>query len=120
QGVYISGVYDTGQFLPDTTELARVNDRVIRIGRFVDAYFASFIQSRPRPDSAGRIEFLNSMVNKEILALTALAINRPLEFEDRVTLRGVTDRALANALYQRAVIDSVTVTDDDLRRVHEQ
>lgn len=118
--VYVGGVYDTGQFLPDTTVLARVDDRAIRIGRYVDAFFASYAPTRPRPDSLGRVEFLSSMVNKEIMALTALAVGRPPGFEDRVTLRSHTERVLANVLYQRAVLDSVTVTEDDLRRVHAQ
>jgi parvulin-like peptidyl-prolyl cis-trans isomerase-like protein/PPIC-type peptidyl-prolyl cis-trans isomerase-like protein len=118
--VYIGGVLDTGQFLPDTTMLARVGDRTIRIGRYVEAFFSSYAEFRPKPDSLGRVEFLNSMINKEVLGLTALAINRPFTFEDRVTMRGFTERTLANVLFQRGVMDSVVVTDDDVRRVHEQ
>jgi hypothetical protein len=118
--VYIGGVLDTGQFLPDTTMLARVGDRDIRIADYVDAFFSSYAEFRPRPDSLGRVEFLNSMINKEVLGLTALGVNRPFGFEDRVTLRGYTDRTLANILFKRAVLDSVVVTDDDVRQVHTQ
>src|SRR5262245_55654679 len=70
------------QFLPDSAVLARVADRSIRVDRFVDAYFASYGPVRPRPDSAGRVEFLGSMVNKEVMGLTALKVNHPLTFED--------------------------------------
>jgi PPIC-type peptidyl-prolyl cis-trans isomerase-like protein/parvulin-like peptidyl-prolyl cis-trans isomerase-like protein len=118
--VYIGGVMDTGQFLPDTTVLARVAGRTIRIGRYVDAFFSSYAEFRPKPDSLGRVEFLNSMINKEVLGLAALAINRPFAYEDRVTMRGFTERTLANVLFQRSVLDSVVVTEDDVRSVHAQ
>ena len=118
--VYVGGVRDTGQFLPDSTVLARVHDRTVRVSKFIDAYFSSLAQVRPAADSLGRVEFLNSMINKEVLALTALAINRPLEFEDRTVLREHTARLLSNALFQRAVMDSVVVTDDDVRRCHSE
>jgi hypothetical protein len=108
------------QFLPDSVVLARVADRSIQVIRFVDAYFASYAPVRPRPDSAGRVEFLASMVNKDVMGLTALKINRPLTFEDRSVLREYTDRMLSNTLYRQAVLDSVTVTDEDIRRVHAQ
>ena len=86
------GIVDRGQFLPDTAVLARVNDRVTRVGAFIDAYFSSYAEDRPKSDSAGRVEFLNSIVNKEVLGLTALAINRPLGFEDRAKLRAATEQ----------------------------
>jgi hypothetical protein len=111
---------DTGQFLPDTTLLARVGDREIRVGDYVDAYFRSYAEYRPRPDSAGRLEFLNSMINKEVLGLTALEINRPLGFEDRATLREHRQRVLSNLLFQRAVLDSATVSDAEMRQLYEQ
>ena len=110
---------DTGQFLPDSVLLARVADRRIRVADYLDAYFRSYAEYRPRPDSAGRIEFLNSMINKDVLELTALAIDRPFGFEDRITMREHTQRVLSNVIYQRAVIDSAIVTEDDLRRAYE-
>jgi len=110
----------TPQFLPDSAVLARVADRSIRVDRFVDAYFASYAPVRPKPDSAGRVEFLGSMVNKDVLGLTALKINKPLTFEDRTTLKEYTDRTLSNALYRQAVLESVTVTEQDIQAVHAQ
>jgi hypothetical protein len=107
-------------FLPDSFVLARVQNRSIRVDRFVDAYFASYAPVRPKPDSLGRVEFLTSMVNKEVLALTALSVNRPFGFEDRATMREHTERVLSNALYQRFVLDSVVVTDDEVRRSYTQ
>src|SRR5262249_12283244 len=71
------GIEDRGQFLPDTALLVRVEDRVTRVHDFVDAYFGSYAEYRPKPDSAGRVEFMNSIINKEVLGLTALASNRP-------------------------------------------
>ena len=106
-------------FLPDSFVLARVNNRAIRVERFVDAYFASYGPVRPNTDSLGRVEFLNSMVNKEVMALTALAVNRPLDFEDRATMREHTERTLSNVLYQRTVLDSVVVSEDEIRRSYD-
>src|SRR4051812_21961249 len=61
-----------GPTLSDSTVLARVDDRKVLVADFNDAYFASDPQYRPHPDSLGRVEFLNSMVNKEVLGITAL------------------------------------------------
>lgn len=111
---------DTGQFLPDTTLLARVAKREIRVGGYVNAFFSSYAEFRPRPDSAGRVEFLNSMINKDVLGLTALEANRPMGFEDRARMREHTQRVYANVLYQRAVLDSAMATEDEMRKVYEQ
>ena len=107
-----------GQDLPDTTVLARVEDRVIRTTNFVNAYFASYAEFRPPQDSLGRVEFLTSMVDKEVLALTALEANRPMSFEDRVVMREFTERVMANVLFARAVMDSVFITEEDVRAAH--
>jgi len=117
---WVNDVPDTGQFLPDTVLLARVAARTIRVSDYVDSYFNSYAEFRPRPDSAGRVEFLNSMINKEVLGLTALEINRPLGFEDRVVLREHAQRTLSNLLFQRAVLDSATVSEDEMRKAYEQ
>jgi hypothetical protein len=116
----LGGGLDTGQFLPDTTVLLRVGDRVTRIRDFVDDYFGSYAEFRPPPDSAGRVEFLQSLINKEVLGLTALGIDRPLGLEDRTLLRADTERVLANVLYQRAVRDSVTVTEENVNQAYAQ
>ncbi len=111
---------DTGQYLPDTVLIARVDDRIIRVRDYIQAYFNSYPEYRPLPDSAGRLEFLNTLLNKEVLGITARAVNRPLGFEDRVTLREHTQRVLSNIIFQRAVVESSTVTEDEIRRVYEQ
>src|SRR5262249_7342928 len=41
--------------------------------------------------------------------------DRPLGFEDRLAVREARQRALADAVYQRFVRDSVSVRDDDVR-----
>jgi len=105
--------------LPDTTVIARVENRVIRVRDFNEKYFDSDPQVRPGQDSLGRVEFLNSMVNKNVLGLTALATKYELGFEERAMLREHTQRVLANVLYQRMVIDSVGVTDADVVKAHE-
>ena len=108
------------RFLPDTAVLARVGARTTRVRDFVSAYFNSYAEVRPSPDSLGRVEFLNSMVNKEILALSVLSLDSPLTFEERTQMRQHRQRVLSNALYQRVVLDSVIVTEDELRDLYSQ
>jgi len=114
------GIPDTGQFLPDTTRLIKVGPRTIGAGEFVGLYFDSYAEYRPNSDSLGRVEFMKSLVNREVMALVALEVNRPLGFEDRAVMREYSQRALSNALLQRAVLDSVVVTDAEIKAVHDQ
>jgi len=112
---YIDGRPDTaGVFLPDSTVLARVNERLITAREFVDTYYNSYAEDRPTGDSLGRVEWLNSMVNKEVLGRVARAANPPLSFEDRLVMREHTQRALSNVLFLRAVLDSAVVSQDGM------
>ncbi len=106
--------------LADSAVLARVEDRVIRVSDFNEKYFDSAPEHRPAQDSLGRVEFLNSMVNKYVLALTARASKIELGFEDRAVIREHTQRILANVLYQRMVIDSVVASEADILESYEQ
>src|SRR5262245_6559280 len=54
-------------YVPDTTVILRVNDRAITAYDFRERYFSADYAFRPRPDSAGRAEFLQSLINKEVL-----------------------------------------------------
>ena len=117
---WINNQPDTGQFLPDTVVLARVNDRTTRVGDYVDAYYRSYAEDRPRPDSAGLRQFLNSIIDKDVMGLMVLGINRPLGFEDRLALRENRERVLSSVLFQRAVLDSATVTEEETRQLYEQ
>ncbi len=117
---YVDGVPDTGQFLPDTAVLGRVNDKLFRVRDFREGWFSSYAEYRPKPDSAGRAEFLSSMANKEVLALTARSVGRPLDFTDRAQLRDHRERVLSNVAFQRIVADSTKISEDDIRRAYEQ
>ncbi|MBI1796086.1 MAG: peptidyl-prolyl cis-trans isomerase [Candidatus Eisenbacteria bacterium] len=117
--VRAAGVGLKKTWLPDSTVLARVDGRPIRASEFVREYFHSYAEFRPSQDSTGRVEFLNNLVNKEVMTLTARAVKRPLAFEDRLQIREDTERALGNTLFQRAVLDSAVVTDDEIRQVYE-
>src|SRR5512146_671970 len=116
---WINDVPDTGQFLADTVWVLRVGPRVSTVGDFVAGWFASYPVDRPGQDSLGRVQFLKNMMNRDILGLTAQALDRPLGFEDRVALRETRQRALADAVYRRFVRDSVTVSDDEVRSLWE-
>lgn len=113
--VFVNSVRDTGQFLPDTVWLCRVDDRVVDVGEYIDAYFGSYAEFRPKPDSLGRVEFLRSLINKDLLALTARASGTELGFEERATMREHTQRVLSNVVYQRLVVDSVKVDEPEVR-----
>ena len=112
---WINDVPDTGQFLPDSVWLLRVGPRVTKVGDYVRSWFTSYPEYRPGQDSLGRVQFLNSLLHKDVLGMTALALNRPLVFEDRLALNETRQRSLANATYQRFVRDSITVSDAEVR-----
>ena len=112
---WINDVPDTGQFLPDSVWLLRVGPRVHTVGDYVAKWFTSYPEYRPASDSAGRVQFLSSLLHKDVLGMTALALNRPPAFEDRLALRETRQRSLASAVYQRFVRDSVVVTDAEVR-----
>ena len=117
---YYDGVPDTGQFLPDSTVIGRIDDRIFRVLEFRERWNASYMEDRPRTDSAGRFEFLNSMVNKEVLATLAREVNRPFTFEDRAKLRETRQRMLANVVFARLVSDSVQVSKDEVQHLYDQ
>jgi hypothetical protein len=116
---FVGAILDSGQFLPDTFVICRVGPRATRVGQYIRDYFDSYMEYRPAQDSAGRVEFLQNLVNKDLLGQIALEINRPMTFEDRVALRETEQRTLSNALYKTAVIDSLDITEDDIRREYE-
>jgi hypothetical protein len=116
---WVNDVPDTGQFLPDSVVLLRVGPRVTTVANYVESWFTSYPEYRPAPDSAGRVQFLNSLMHKDVLGMTALALNRPLGYEDRIALREARQRALANAVQTRYVRDSVVVTDAEVRTLWE-
>ena len=111
---------DSTQYIPDTTVLARINRRIVRVIDYRDRYFSSEGLTRPAGDSLGRIEFLNNMINKDVMGLTALAINRPLSPSDEKKLRQFTDVAIQNVMHQRLVRDSISISEEDLRAVYPQ
>lgn len=116
---WINDVPDTGQFLPDTAVILRVGPRVTTVGDFVREYFNSYPEFRPAPDSVGRLKFLNTLINRDVLALAALAQGRTTGFEDRIALKETRQRALAQAVYQRFVRDSIVVTETETRKLWE-
>jgi hypothetical protein len=111
---------DSSRYLPDSTLIASVGDRNIRVETFIDSYFGAWPEFRPRPDSAGRAEFLNTMINKEVLGIVATANYHDETFEERVVMREHTDRVLSNVLFRRMVYDSIRVEEADAWRVYPQ
>ena len=114
---WINDIPDTGQFLPDSAFILRVGPRVTTAGGFIREWYQSYPEFRPAPDSAGRAQFIQTIVNRDVLGMTALALNRPLVFEDRITLRETRQRSLTGAVFQRLVADSVKVEDAEIRRL---
>lgn len=106
--------------LPDETVIARVNDRPITVADFRAMYYAADPTARPLPDSAGRAEFLGTVIDKEVLGLAAMALDRPLTFEDRHLLRTEENTLLAAALVQREVLDKATASDEEMMRYRRQ
>jgi parvulin-like peptidyl-prolyl isomerase len=118
--IYYDSPEDRAKYLPDSAVILTVADRKVRVGEFIDTYFSMNGEFRPKPDSLGRVEFLNTLINKNVLGLTATAIARPLAFEDRAVMREHTDRVLGNVLFRRLVQDSVVISDADIAKVYEE
>ena len=112
---WVNDVPDTGQFLADSVWILRVGPRVTSVGDFVRGWFSSYPEYRPGQDSLGRVQFLRNIMNRDIMGLTASALDRPLGFEDRLAIRETRQRSLAFAVYQRFVRDSVKVSEDEVR-----
>ena len=117
---FIDGIRDTGQFLPDSVVVLRVDNRPVRVREYVESYFNSYAEDRPKSDSAGRVEFMHALIHKDILGQTARAAGYAFGFEERIQLRAFTDRVLSNVLYQRAVADSALPTDAEVRETYDQ
>src|SRR4051812_19057871 len=54
-------------WLPASAVLARVDNLPLTSRDFIESYYAAYAPDRPDQDSLGRVEWLNSMVNKEVL-----------------------------------------------------
>lgn len=111
---------DTTTYLPDSTILGRIEDRIIRAREFRDSYYDSYPEFRPGPDSTGRLAFLNTMINKDVMVRVAKQAGITLPFEDRLKLREHTQRVLSNVLFQRMVTDSIVVTEAEIDHVYGQ
>jgi len=116
---WINDVPDTGQFLADSVWMLRVGPRVTTVGDYVREWFSSYPEYRPTQDSTGRRTFLNSLMTKDILALTALGLGRPLDFEDRIAVREVRQRGIITAVHRHFVEDSVKVSEPEVRALWE-
>lgn len=119
-GTIYNGVPDTGQFLADSVVLARVDDKRFTARTFVYEYFSAFSGDRPRPDSLGRVKFLNSLIDRQVLGVAARKVGYNVGYEGRVEMRDYTQRILANELFRRLVADSVHVTEGDIERAYAQ
>jgi len=115
-----NGEPDTGQFLPDSAVLIRVDAKTFRVSDYVNEYFAAFSGSRPARDSLGRVKFLNSLIDREVLAAAARKVGYNIGYEGRVDMRNYTQRILANELFRRLVIDSAQVSEQEIQRTYQQ
>ena len=108
-----------GPFLPGDFVLCTVGPRKTTVADYIRLWFAAYVPDRPDNDSTGRATFLENIVTKDILGQVARELNRPFQFEDRAQMREVEERALSNALYKSAVLDSVTVSDAEIAKEYE-
>jgi parvulin-like peptidyl-prolyl isomerase len=111
---------EPGDFLPDSTLLVRVDAKTFSARQFVIEYYATFGADRPGRDSLGRVQFMNSLIDREVLGMTARKVGYNIGYEGRAEMRDFTQRILANALFRRLVVDSAQVTDDEIQRTYAQ
>lgn len=119
QRVFIDGVPDTGQFLPNSEILATIGDRKVRVIDYRVGYFGLSGQNRPGTDSLGRAEFLTNMIRKDVLGLRALTAGYRLNFEDRAQIREIHNTVISNRLFEREVLVNEAVPEDSLRWVYD-
>ncbi len=119
QRIFIDGVPDTGQFLPNSELLATIGDRKVRVIDYRVGYFGLSGQDRPAADSLGRAEFLTNMIRKDVLGLRALAAGYRLNFEDRAQIREIHNTVISNRLFEREVLVNEAVPEDSIRWVYD-
>ena len=107
-------------WLPDTFVLARIDDRAIQARDYDERFFNSHMEYRPTQDSVGRADFLQRLVDKEVLASVARAANYQLTFQERAQMEAFVQSTLGNRLFERTVMDSVKVTDAEAESVYVQ
>jgi hypothetical protein len=109
----------SSRIVPDSTVLARVGPRTVTAGVFVDNWVAGNALTRPaQGDSAGRRQFLDILVNRELMRLAALERPEEFDFGERLKIAQWREELLKNALYVKLVADSAVITDDDIRHMH--
>ncbi|MGH7741278.1 MAG: peptidylprolyl isomerase [Candidatus Eiseniibacteriota bacterium] len=108
------------RFLPDSTVVATFDGRNITAREYVWTWFNSDPAGRPSTDSLGRAEFLKSLMSKQVLGAAARKAGYDIGYEGRVIMREFTQRELSNILFQRAVLDSVQISEADVLHVYEQ
>lgn len=118
QRIFIDGVPDTGQFLPNSEVLATIGDRRVRVIDYRVGYFGLSGQNRPSTDSLGRAEFLTNMIRKDVLGLRALQAGYKLNFEDRAQIREIHNTVISNRLFEREVLANEAVPEDSIRYVY--
>ena len=67
--------------------LATVNEYQVTARKFIVSYFNAYAPDRPGQDSLGRVSFLQTMVDKEVLGRTARAAGYQLTYEERLVMR---------------------------------
>lgn len=105
--------------LPPDHVVVKVGGRATTAREFARAYLDLPAMDRPGADSLGRVEFMKNLIRRDLLALEAARVDKPLTFEERHTLREFENRVHSNTLYQRLVIDPVRVTDAEVRAAYE-
>lgn len=96
--------------------LARVENERVSTGYFLHRY-ENFLLSGASKDSwRVRRQFLDNMLNERLIIRQVYdeGITGDREFQDK--LRAVTTQALLDGYRRKAVIDNVTVTEDELKR----
>lgn len=109
----VATVHDT---LPDTQVLAIVGNRKITVYDFRYLYFISDATLRPQPDSLGRVQFLNDLIDQATLGQAALKTNYQFGFEDRAVMRDFRNTMLSNVLFLQTN-PNTTISDDSLKKI---
>ena len=107
------------EFLPDTFVILKVGERQVTVREYLHDWFNTWPEDRPKIDSTGRVQFLNTLTNRQLMAVMAKRANPTLSFEQRNTLRAYRNHLLSYVLRLRLVDDSVWVTPEEVKKIRD-
>lgn len=115
--VAVASIALTGCSKKEDAKLAEFKDRSITVAQYVDAYAKVDAAYLPKAEGdEGKLEFLNTMLNREMMAFKADELGYDKDPAISQGLEGVTRMTTQVAFLRKAVDGKYKVTDADVKR----